>query len=331
MMLNLKKLMDDAKPRFRRPSYLRVVATTRCNYQCSYCHMEGDPHQSGSAYELDGQLLSDCLTVMARAGMAKIKFLGGEPLLRRDLPEVVTKLRAVAPQADLSIITAGAVPARLHQQLFEAGLDRINVSIHGFGPEAFALRNPNPKQHARRQDFLTSLLLTERPVKLNYVYSGPADDEDLMGLLRWASARRVLVNILNNLEDQALGPAHIMDWLIERFGHPNAATTDHDPHSLDTVHLSWSTGLKVEVKVLQLGTIKPWASCWSCPVQERCREGIFAMRLTHDGMLVPCMDRPDLGMALAATVKVCGVDYAAALVERYLDRLIYGFAQQQHA
>lgn len=329
----MKELMNKpvAGPRApRRPTYLRVVATTRCNYQCSYCHMEGDPQGALTAHELPQHELLGCLDVLARVGMRKIKFLGGEPLLRKDLPEVVSQLRVWAPDADLSVITAGALPVSRQDALFGAGLDRMNVSIHGFGVEAFAKRNANPLHHARRDAFVEGLVERGRPTKLNYVYSGPADDEDLLRLLAWAAPRGLLVNILDNLELE-LGAKALFEWLIIHRGYPTGKRLERDPHSLDTLHLAWPDGLRVELKHQRLGALAPWTSCSSCPLRARCKEGIFAMRLTHDGMLAPCMDRPDLGMALAPTLKVMGVEYTTALVERYLDRLMFGFDAQLRA
>src|SRR5690349_8152598 len=97
----------------RFPTYLRVVITTRCPLACSYCHMEGDPavpgHENGLSTE-DWCLL---LHAALDSGIRKLKFLGGEPLVRRDLPAIVRSLRARDPTVDLSVITAGAVPRHM--------------------------------------------------------------------------------------------------------------------------------------------------------------------------------------------------------------------------
>lgn len=283
----------------RRPTYLRVVATTRCNLACSYCHMEGDPHQQGSAHELPGELLARCLAVAAAAGVEKFKFLGGEPLLRADLAEQVRALRALAPGADLSVITAGVLPTRLLDRVLEAGLDRVNVSIHGFGPAAFGARFRHAARgHALRAAFLERVLEHGRPLKLNYVYSGEADLDDLGALLDWAAPRRVLVNVLDNLA-LPLGWLAVAGALKALRGRPDHTALDADPHSLDTLRWSWADGLQAEIKHNQLGQVAPWSACASCPARQRCKEGIFALRLTHRGVLQPCMDRPELGIPLA--------------------------------
>jgi transcription elongation GreA/GreB family factor len=70
----------------KRPTYLRVVATTRCNHRCDYCHMEGDPHAPGTASELPTAHLIASLHAAVLAGVKKFKFLGGEPLLATGPP-----------------------------------------------------------------------------------------------------------------------------------------------------------------------------------------------------------------------------------------------------
>jgi GTP 3',8-cyclase len=306
----------------RRPTYLRIVATTRCNHQCSYCHMEGDPHTSG-AFELEHDLLCACIDALAGAGMRKIKLLGGEPMMRAELPALIRHMRRAAPEADLSMITAGGMPVSALRAALEAGLDRVNVSIHGFGAEAFARRNANPLLLARRGAFVQALIDTGRPVKLNYVYSGPEDEQDLAALLDWAAGEPVLVNVLDNLELE-LGWRAVEAMLVGMRGEPVERAVSHDPDSLDTLHLGWADGLRVELKDQQLGVYAPWAACARCPVRADCKEGIFALRLTHQGVLMPCMDRPELGLRLAQVIERGGVALGREAVERCLDMWMCG-------
>ena len=115
----------------RLPSYLRVVVTARCSLACSYCHMEGDP-AGGEAGGMSTSDLHALLEAACNNGIRKLKFLGGEPLLRRDLPEIIGRLRALHPDLDISLITGGAVPLSRLDACLEAGLTRANLSIHGW-------------------------------------------------------------------------------------------------------------------------------------------------------------------------------------------------------
>ncbi len=289
---------------FRWPTYLRTVVTAKCPLSCSYCHMEGDPHASGTAWQLDGEVLDSCLAVATAAGIRKFKFLGGEPLVRRDLPERVAQLRKRAPSADLSVITSGVADVAMAEALFAAGLSRMNVSIHGFSLPAFAQRSRLPALHfARREALLVYLLSTGRPLKLNYVYSGDSDAEDLRQLLAWAAKLGVLVNVLDDLSSDAGGAGGITQVLRALRGPWANALEEADPDSLPTTRLAWPDGLTVEVKTEQLGRVAPWQDCAHCPARGRCKEGIYAVRLTHKGRLQLCMDRPDLGVSLTDALR----------------------------
>lgn len=311
----------------RSPTYLRVVATTKCPLACSYCHMEGDQHQAGSAWALPAAELDACLAVAVDAGVRKFKFLGGEPLARVDLPERIANLRARAPQADLSIITSGVAPLKVVDALFTAGLDRMNVSIHGFGLDAFAERSRMPaRHHAQRTAVLDDLLRRGRPLKLNYVYTGPAAEPDLAALLDWAAGKPLLVNVLDELGDQIMSAQTLFAVMARLRGPWSEEYQEPDPDSLPTTRLRWSDELLVEIKTSQLGRVAPWQDCATCPARRRCREGIYAVRLTHRGHLQPCMDRPDVSLALLDALAQ-GHDKALSAWHRFVgDRLRAGEA-----
>lgn len=295
----------------RRPTYLRVVATTACPLSCSYCHAEGDWQDDG-ARGLAREALDACLAVAVAAAVHKIKFLGGEPMARRDLPHIVDRLRERAPAADLSVITSGVLGVERARALFAAGLDRMNVSIHGWHPRALARRGGGARAHAHRQQLLDWLVDHGYPLKLNYVLAHGTDLDDVEALLAWAAGRPVVVNLLDDLRDPRSSPAFLMDVVRRLRGGWDDERIDDDPDSLPTTRLSWADGLEVEVKTSQLGRVAPWTACESCPARTRCREGIFALRLTHDGRLQTCMDRADLSLPLVQLV-AGGGDLAPAI------------------
>lgn len=298
------------------PTYLRVVATTRCNYRCEYCHMEGDPHVAGTAAELSTELLVASLHAAALAGVKKFKFLGGEPLLRKDLPSVIASLRAVAPDADISVITAGAVPVERLAEAWAAGLTRVNVSIHGWTPEALAENLRMNSGYERRQVLLEYAVAEAArrgvPIKLNYVWTGEGDRADLAAFLDWAAGRPVVVNVLDDLSQDLSWETVAAVVASLRGPHREERVVD-DPHSLPTILRVWGDGLRVELKHERLGAVAPYAACGDCPKRAQCREGIVALRLTHRGALQPCMDRADLGFGLSEYVATNGPSLGAVL------------------
>ena len=290
------------------PTYLRVVATAFCNMKCSYCHMEGDPHVKGTPFELPGEVLAGVLRIAQRAGVRKLKFLGGEPLLRKDLPSIVRGIREIDPELDISAITAGVMPARTLDTLWAAGLSRVNMSIHGFDFPAFAQRGGNLKMWHDRNEFLRALLTAKRPVKLNFVLAGEGARADLAGLLEAAKDWPVVLAVLDDLNDPNSGPQHVIDTVESLRGPAAERFVVPDPDSLATTHLRWHDGLRIEVKDQRLGEIAPYGACGTCPRKAGCKEGILALRLTHGGLLQPCLDRQDLSLDLARIVRDEGED-----------------------
>ncbi|MBI3286637.1 MAG: GTP 3',8-cyclase MoaA [Chloroflexi bacterium] len=120
----------------RRLRYLRVSLTDRCNFRCVYCmpiHAQ--------FYRLD-EVLSDAeLLLIIRAaaslGVEKIRLTGGEPTLRRNLPDLVRAIAQIPGIRDLSMTTNGVRLPRLARALKEAGLQRVNVSIDTLDEEKF--------------------------------------------------------------------------------------------------------------------------------------------------------------------------------------------------
>lgn len=315
----------------RTPTYLRVVLTEACTMHCSFCHAEGlklpvgpfeyeaaygvvpaplnlgqagMPRPSRSMLELD--LWKAQLEVALKQGIQKLKFLGGEPLVSPLLVPLIHWVKEQAPELDVSLITAGGVPPERLEQAFQAGLDRANLSIHGWGREAFARHSRAQNReglYAWRMENLNRLLEKGRFLKLNYVYTGPEVENDLLELLTWASNKPVVVSVLDDLNQHDMSPDTIRGMLSRLLGVPQRVLRDDDPHSLETERLCWASGLVVEIKSSQLGQLAPWSACVTCPRRSVCREGIFALRLEPDGHLRPCADRPDLGYSLLDAVQ----------------------------
>lgn len=288
------------------PRYLRVVVTARCPLACRYCHMEGDPARPESAGGLPTDEWIALLSIALELGIRKLKLLGGEPLLRLDLPDIVRALRERDATVDISVITSGAVPAERLDRLYAAGLSRCNVSIHGFGEHAFRARGGRPAHFTQRQRFLDAVLDHARPAKLNYVYTGPADEADLGALLEWAASRPVLISVLDDLGNPDLDAGALVGVVRRLRGAPARIRVEPDPFSLPTLRLEHGDGLAVEIKSERLGGHAPWLSCDGCAARSRCREGIHALRLNHTGILRPCMDRPDVGADLRRSLQTGG-------------------------
>jgi len=126
-------------PFARAITYLRVSVTDRCDFRCVYCMAEDMtflPKKDVLSLEELDRLCSAFVT----RGVRKLRLTGGEPLVRRELPEIVRRLAALKPQGldDLSITTNGYLLERSVGALAAAGLRRLNVSVDSLVREEFA-------------------------------------------------------------------------------------------------------------------------------------------------------------------------------------------------
>jgi len=119
---------------------LRISVTDRCNLRCRYC-LPAEVFGPDFAFLPKAEVLSfeeivQCAQAFSGLGVRAFKLTGGEPLLRKDLPVLVRQLRAVDPEADLSLTTNGLRLEACLPELVRAGLDRINISLDALDAES---------------------------------------------------------------------------------------------------------------------------------------------------------------------------------------------------
>ncbi len=136
--------VDTAPPRDRRAralTDLRISVIDRCNFRCPYCMPEEDyprDHEFLSkAQRLRFEEVERLVGVFAGLGVRKLRLTGGEPLLRRDLPELVRRLAAVPGIDDIAMTTNGALLPKHAKALREAGLGRITLSVDSLDPKTY--------------------------------------------------------------------------------------------------------------------------------------------------------------------------------------------------
>ncbi|GMV04310.1 MAG: cyclic pyranopterin monophosphate synthase [Gemmatimonadota bacterium] len=119
----------------RRVEYLRVSVTDKCNLRCVYCMpLEGLPWMRRQEL-LTYEEIEQVVRVMAGMGLRRVRITGGEPLVRRDLPELVRLLAAVPGIEDLSLSTNAVLLAEQAEALKEAGIQRLNISLDSLRPD----------------------------------------------------------------------------------------------------------------------------------------------------------------------------------------------------
>ena len=112
-----------------KTDYLRVSVTDRCNLQCVYCHPLGGCSLIDRKEILKLEEIHRIVEIFSYCGIRKVRLTGGEPLVRRNIVYLVKKLSGIEGIEELSLTTNGALLASLAQELKDAGLQRINISV----------------------------------------------------------------------------------------------------------------------------------------------------------------------------------------------------------
>ncbi len=165
----------------RRHNNLRISVTDRCNIRCYYCMPEETPVFVSQPEVLTFEEIERFVRVAASLGVNKVRLTGGEPLLRRNLPTLVEKLRGVPGITDLALTTNGVLLSDHAEALRSAGLERINVHVDTLDAARF-------QQITRRNDLhrvLEGLLAAKRlgyRIKLNAVALRGVTEPDIVPL-----------------------------------------------------------------------------------------------------------------------------------------------------
>jgi cyclic pyranopterin phosphate synthase len=153
----------------RRIDYLRVSITDRCNLRCLYCMPpEGvSPLRHGEILRYEEILRLARLAVSM--GLTKIRVTGGEPLVRQGVVRFLEQLAGTAGLQSLSITTNGVLLREFAQELFQAGIKRLNISLDTLKPEKFAAITRRDEFGAVWEGLQQALAVGFQPIKINVV------------------------------------------------------------------------------------------------------------------------------------------------------------------
>ena len=166
--------------RFHRVhDYLRLSITDRCNLRCVYCMPEAGMPWLERQQILSFEEITRLTRVCVSLGVTKVRITGGEPLVRRDVVELVSRLARIDGVQDLSLTTNGVLLDELAAPLRRAGLARLNVSLDSLTPQTF-------ERLTRRDLFARVMRGIEaadaagfHPVKLNMVVVRGLNDAEI--------------------------------------------------------------------------------------------------------------------------------------------------------
>ena len=208
---------------------LRLSVTDRCNFRCVYCRTG---NSTGAPGETLGELSLDDYARMVRLfvtlGVEKIRFTGGEPLLRRGLLELVRETARLRPTflpegfLDLALTTNGHLLAPMARDLKAAGMTRVTVSMDACNPESFARITRVPNSFQRVRDGIRAAQDAGLgPVKVNCVLMRGFNDGEIEAFAEFSRTEDVIIRFIEFMplgEDRTWAADTVvrMDEIVER-------------------------------------------------------------------------------------------------------------------
>jgi cyclic pyranopterin phosphate synthase len=189
-------LVDGEK---RRVRYLRLSVTDRCNFRCVYCMPEVGLEFRPRPEILTFEEMTRLVRVFVSLGVTRVRLTGGEPLLRRDLPNLVAAIRAVEGVTDLALSTNGFFLGAMARELADAGLDRVNVSLDSLKPDRFFALARTAGLDRVLDGLDAALAAGLSPVKVNTVVIGGVNDDELPAMVRFAASRGVALRFIEHM------------------------------------------------------------------------------------------------------------------------------------
>ncbi|MEP0868477.1 GTP 3',8-cyclase MoaA [Trichocoleus desertorum AS-A10] len=282
--------------------YLRISLIDRCNFRCLYCMPEGTDLEYALQQNLltHAELLTLINEVFVPVGFTRFRLTGGEPLIRPGVVDIVRAIAALPETQDLSMTTNGFLLADLAQELYDAGLRRINISLDSLEPETFD-KIIGHRGRSRWQQVWDGIQAAYRvgfnPLKLNVVVIPGVNDQEVLDLAALSLDREWHIRFI---EFMPIGNASLFGdrgWIAseelrqqirDRWGLTEGEVRGNGP--ADVFRIPGAKGT--------LGFISQMSECFC----DRCNR----MRLSADGWLRPCLlnedEQIDLKTALRSGV-----------------------------
>ncbi|ANU23220.1 GTP 3',8-cyclase MoaA [Planococcus donghaensis] len=197
--------INPVQDQFQRPIRdLRISVTDRCNFRCSYCmpkEVFGDDYAFLPKQELlSFEEIHRLTKVFVAMGVKKIRLTGGEPLMRRGLPELVEKILSVEGVEDIGLTTNGLLLGNQAQALYDAGLRRLNISLDALDPELFGQLNGrgiDPSHILKQIDFAQQIGFE---IKVNMVVQKDVNEHEILPMTAYFKERGITLRFIEFMD-----------------------------------------------------------------------------------------------------------------------------------
>ncbi len=257
---------------------LRISVTQKCDKHCPYCHREGE--RNPSTLMSVGEVIH-IVRIAISLGISRVKLTGGEPLLRKEIVEIVRGIKKIEGLTDLSITTNGTHLRGLAKDLMKAGLNRVNVSLPTLDPDLY-----NGIMGGNLQDAIDGIKAAAKaglhPVKVNMLVLKNVNDNEIDKMTRFAAETGTILQLIE-LEPINLSKTYYLRYhlsLVEVAQKLEKLATDTRVRKYMQKRRVFTLP-KVKVEVIR--PIENTEFCANCT----------RIRVTSDGKLKPCLMRKD--------------------------------------
>ena len=259
---------------------LRISVTDRCNLRCDYCMPEESYNWLERQDILSFEELSRLADTFIHLGVKRIRLTGGEPLLRKDLPDLIKLLSQKPGLEDLALTTNGTLLSEFAQELRASGLHRITLSLDTLDPHTFETLTRRAQLKTTLEGLIAAKEAGFSAIKVNTVLIRGVNDHEIVPLLRFAQEHDLIPRFIEYMdvggatmwdESKVIPQEEILKKIEREFG-PVLPVRTHKASPARAYMLDNGTTFGIIAS-----TTAPF--CGTCD----------RIRLTADGNLVTCL------------------------------------------
>jgi cyclic pyranopterin phosphate synthase len=262
---------------------LRIAVTPRCNLRCDYCHKEGEVSScsKGTAEEMTVDEIVRIAKIAISLGISRIKLTGGEPLMRKDICDIIKGIAAIPDLKDLSMTTNGAMLGFMAKKLRACGLKRVNISLPTLNAEAY-MKLTEGKLENVLDGVKAAVAAGFCPVKLNMVILKGINVDAVQEMMDFARQTGTVLQLIE------LDPINVNDAyyaMYHKFLNEQEEMLKQKALTVETRHFMHNRRI-YRLPDVTVEVVHPTENGEFCAHCTR-------LRVTSDGKLKPCLMRND--------------------------------------
>jgi GTP 3',8-cyclase len=184
----------------RNITYLRISVTDRCNFRCEYCMPAEGVSWKNHDEMLSFEEIRDIVKAGTELGIQKIRLTGGEPLVRKNLPELVKMLSSIPEIKEIGMTTNGVLLPKYAKALKAAGLSRVNISLDTLDPDKFEKMTRIGKLDDVLKGIDAAIDAELLPVKINFVRVKGENEKDEEAVRNFCREKNLKLRFIRQMD-----------------------------------------------------------------------------------------------------------------------------------